>query len=334
MSRPNKVPQRISASAGPGQHQYVETQVRKAIEDGRQSNVSVPCVVFPLPALPWRGNAGGRGGDLWGMSTCMRKLAFVLAASDHGSMIVSRLDYCMISPTSGFGVGYQVLECGAFDPSEVSMAVSVLNLRRQYFKDGVFAIDCGANIGIHTVEWAKLMTGWGCVLAIEAQERLYYALAGNIAINNCFNATAVNAAITDKQGVIMMPQPDYLTPASFGSLELRKSTKTEFIGQLVDYSEGKLRPVQGITIDSLQAPRIDFIKIDVEGMELEVLAGAAQSIAKNKPVLLIETIKADAAKLGEWLVAWDYKVFHVGINALAVHAADPVLRHITQNQGS
>jgi FkbM family methyltransferase len=265
------------------------------------------------------------------MSISMRKLAFVLAASDHGSMIVSRLDYCMISPTSGFGVGYQVLECGAFDPSEVSMAVSVLNFRRQYFKDGVFAIDCGANIGIHTVEWAKCMTGWGSVLAIEAQERIYYALAGNIAINNCFNAAALNAAITDKPGVIMMPQPDYLTPASFGSLELRKSNNTEFIGQRVDYSEGKLRPVQGITIDSLKVPRIDFIKMDVEGMEMEVLAGAAQSIAKNKPALLIETIKVDAAKLGEWLIARGYKVFQVGINALAIHASDPVLRHLKQN---
>src|SRR5215471_4238878 len=195
------------------------------------------------------------------MSASKRKLAFVLAASDHGTMIVSRLDYRMTSPTSGFGVGYQVLECGAFEPGEVSMATSLLKLRRRYFKEGVFAIDCGANIGIHTVEWAKCMTGWGSVLAVEAQERIYYALAGNIAINNCFNATAINAAITDRTGMLMMPQPDYLTPASFGSLELRKSNNTEFIGQPIDYSEGKLLPVQGITIDSLQLPRIDFIKV-------------------------------------------------------------------------
>jgi len=264
------------------------------------------------------------------MSASNRKLAFVLAASDHGTMIVSRLDYRMTSPTSGFGVGYQVLECGAFDSHEVSMALSVLNLRRQYFKEGVFAIDCGANIGIHTVEWAKGMTGWGSVLAIEAQERIYYALAGNIAINNCFNATALNAAITDKPSVVMMPQPNYLMPASFGSLELRKSNKTEFIGQSIDYSEGNLRPVQGITIDSLKLARIDFIKIDVEGMETEVLGGAAQSIAKYKPVLLIETIKIDARVLREWLMARDYTVFHVGINALAVHVSDPVLRHVRQ----
>src|SRR5499427_9710006 len=202
-----------------------------------------------------------------------RKLAFVLAASDHGTVIVSRLDYRMVSPTSGFGVGLQILESGAFDPGEVSLALSVLDLRRRYFGDGVLAVDCGANIGVHTVEWARHMTDWGAVLAIEAQERIYYALAGNIAINNCFNATALNAAITDKPGVLMMPQLDYLTPASFGSLELRKSNNTEFIGQPVDYSEDKLRPVQGITLDGLQLPRIDFIKIDVEGIEIEVLAG-------------------------------------------------------------
>jgi len=210
----------------------------------------------------------------------------------------------------------------------------VLNLRRQYFKDGVFAIDCGANIGIHTIEWAKCMTGWGYVLAIEAQERIYYALAGNIAINNCFNAVALNAAVTDKPGVLMMPQPDYLAPASFGSLELRKSNNTEFIGQPIDYSEGNLRPVQGISIDSLNLSRIDFIKIDIEGMEMEALAGAARSIANNKPVLLIETIKADATTLCEWLMAREYKVFHVGINALAVHASDPVLRHVKENHGT
>jgi len=258
----------------------------------------------------------------------MRKLAFVLAASDHGSMIVSRLDYCMTSPTSGFGVGHQVLECGAFDPSEVSMVVSVLNLRRQYFKDGVFAIDCGANIGIHTIEWAKCMTGWGHVLAIEAQERIYYALAGNVAINNCFNAVALNAAVTDKPGVIMVPQLDYLAPASFGSLELRKSSKTEFIGQPVDYSEGKLRPIQGITIDSIQAPRIDFIKIDVEGMEMEVLEGAVRTIERSHPVMLIEKIKADAGGLRQWLEARGYTIIEAGINMLVIHGSDGTLGEI------
>ena len=129
-----------------------------------------------------------------------RKIAFVLAASDHGTMIVNRFDYRMVDERSGIGVGFQILEGGSFDAQEVDLAMSLLGLRRQYFGDGVLALDCGANIGVHTIEWAKRMSGWGQVIAIEPQERLFYALAGNIAINNCFNARAFHAAVAAKVG--------------------------------------------------------------------------------------------------------------------------------------
>ena len=66
-------------------------------------------------------------------------------------------------------------------------------------------VDCGANIGVRTVEWAKGMTGWGTVVAIEAQERIYYALAGNITINNCFNAHAIHAAVGAQEGTLRSP---------------------------------------------------------------------------------------------------------------------------------
>jgi hypothetical protein len=83
----------------------------------------------------------------------------------------------MVNATTGYGVGFQILETAAFDPLEVKMAVELLSLRRRNHEDGVLAIGCGANIGVHTIEWATAMTCWGSVLAIEAQERIYYALA-------------------------------------------------------------------------------------------------------------------------------------------------------------
>ena len=46
--------------------------------------------------------------------------------------------------------------------------------------------------------------------------------------------------------------------------------------------------VELITLDSLKLPRIDGIKIDVEGHELQVIKGALQSLTKNKPWLIIE----------------------------------------------
>jgi hypothetical protein len=74
------------------------------------------------------------------------------------------------------------------------------------------------------------MNGWREVIAIEAQERVFYALAGNIAINNCFNARALHAAGAAGVGVMNIPSPNYLRPGSFGSLELKPRDGTEFIG--------------------------------------------------------------------------------------------------------
>ena len=58
-----------------------------------------------------------------------RKIAFVLAASDHGTMIVNRFDYRMVDERSGIGVGFQILEGGSFDAQEVDLALSLLGLR-------------------------------------------------------------------------------------------------------------------------------------------------------------------------------------------------------------
>jgi FkbM family methyltransferase len=258
-----------------------------------------------------------------------RKLAFVLASSNHGTMIVNRFDYRM-QDGGGIGVGYQLLERGCFDPVEVELAVQLLEQRRRYHGDGAVAIDCGANIGVHTVEWATAMTGWGSVIAIEAQERIYYALAGNIAVNNAFNAIAMHAAVSSESGVMKIPEPDYLKASSFGSLELRKSDNNEFIGQPIDYSDGKLVPVQKLALDDMKLARLDLIKIDIEGMEMEALQGARETIERCRPILLIEQIKAGREQLRAWLVERGYEPIDAGINLLAVHKSDPTLQQLNQ----
>ena len=260
------------------------------------------------------------------MQPAGRKLAFVLASSDHGTMIVNRLDYRMVDAERGYGVGFQILQTAAFDVAEVKLMVDLLALRRKHFGDGVVAIDCGANIGVHTIEWAKAMTGWGSVLAIEAQERIYYALAGNIAINNCFNAVAVHGAVSSESGILPIPNPNHSVSSSFGSLELRQRDGNEFIGQPIDYQNTV--NVRKLTLDEFSLPRVDLIKLDIEGMELEAIEGASRTIAASRPIMLVEKAKIDAAQLRRALETRGYEVIEAGINVLAVHTSDGTLAEI------
>lgn len=265
------------------------------------------------------------------MSFPPRPIAFVLAASNHGPMIVNRNDLHMTDVNRGYGVGYQLLTTSQFDRTEIDMALALLSWRRRHFGDGVVAIDGGANIGVHTIEWARHMTGWGKVLSFEAQEVVFYALAGNVALNNCLNARPRLAALGEKEGSLVVPQPDYFKPSSFGSLELRQRSNTEFIGQPVSYDADKGVRVPMVSLDSLGLSRVDLIKIDVEGMEADVLRGGRQLIAATKPVLVIEIIKSDRAEIEALLNPMGYRWFSIGLNILAIHEDDPTLSQVVQD---
>lgn len=254
-------------------------------------------------------------------------ISFCLVSSDHGPMLVNRMDYNHIFNGEFYGVGAQILENDCYDPRDVAMLKDLLRCRRGHFGDGVVALDCGANIGVHTIEWAKLMKGWGSVIAIEAQERIFYALAGNIILQNLFNAKAIWAAIHRECGELSFPEPDYTHQGSFGSFELRPRVGTEFIGQAIDYAK-PTSTVKTITIDSLGLERLDLLKIDVEGMEVEALQGAAETIARCKPILFVETIKSDKATISAALRNEGYRVLPNGMNILAVHESDKTLESI------
>jgi FkbM family methyltransferase len=261
------------------------------------------------------------------MQNPARPLAFILGSTDHGTMIFNRFDQ-----TAGngapYGMAHDLFSRSSYDPTEVALMLHVLELRRKFHGDGLIAVDCGANIGVHTVEWARYMTGWGTVLAFEAQERVYYALAGNIAINNCFNARVVNAAVSSRSGTMKIPRPNYLANASFGSLELKRAERPEFIGQVIDYSEDKMVDVPMVHLDALNFSRLDLLKIDVEGMEFDVLEGAAKCIAEKRPILLVEYLKSDPDALRARLEGFGYAVYPAGINFIAFHKDDPCMNGV------
>lgn len=252
-----------------------------------------------------------------------RPSAFVLLSCAHGTMIVNKNDVQMISEIVGYGVGWELFQKGNFSVSEIGYLNELLIGRKDHFGPGVMALDCGANIGTHTLVWAHLMTGWGNVLAFEAQERIYYALAGNLAINNCFNASARWCALGAQEGVISFEEPNPLIQSSFGSFEIGSSQTSQ------EHRSDGVRKLTPMTcIDSLGLGRVDLIKIDCEGMELEVLEGAKHTISRDHPILFIEFIKCDRGALQHILVQAGYDFFQVDVNLLAVHQGDPLFRKV------
>lgn len=257
------------------------------------------------------------------------KKPFVLVSTEYGTMIVNRLDYRALAGGGYCGVGYGLLnnEVDIAD-DDILLMKHLLDFKRKVLGDGVVMLDAGANIGVYALACAQHMRSWGRVVAVEAQERIYYALAGNMTINNCFNAQAIWAALSNKVSTMKMPVPNYLEPASFGSLELEFTGHNEFIGQTIDYSEDNMVEVQTKTIDSLNLGRVDFIKMDVEGMELKALEGGRETIRAYKPFMFIEHIKVDQQAFACFLEEYDYIGKEFGMNTLAFHKDDKIADHM------
>lgn len=250
-----------------------------------------------------------------------RKTIFTLVASDHGTLIVNRFDSRPQGDGFAVGVGVELLEKGSYQAEEIDITRGLLQLRRQYYGDGVLGIDGGANIGVHAVEWGKHMTGWGQAIAIEPQERIFYALCGNLALNNCLNVCALNVALAGKIGTIPMPVPDYGTYSNFGGLSLINAPD---IGQdITDWAT-----VRTLTVDSLKLGRLDLLKLDIEGMELEALGGATLAIHDHHPILLVEHTTVGLDPLVEHVQVLDYEPFRFGQNLICVHRLDKCLDHV------
>lgn len=245
------------------------------------------------------------------------KIAFVLAASEHGSMIVNRLDFRADPQGHACGVGIMLLEQGSHEAGEIATLLDLVS-SRSGGADAVI-LDVGANIGTHAISWARALEGRGEVIAIEAQERVFYALAGNIALNNCFNARALWAVAGSVTGVVRIPRLDHQRPANFGGLSFKPDVDQD-PGQPVAFAGPSTDLVPSIRVDDLALTRLDILKIDVEGMEPDVLDGAAATIARCRPIVFAERNICGSKPIEDRLPG--YRTIEAGMNLLGMHAED------------
>lgn len=154
-------------------------------------------------------------------------------------------------------------------------------------REGDVVVDVGANIGTHAVFFGQRVGSKGRVIALEPQGVAYKLLAANVARNDLGDVVmCLREAAGDQEGVVAIPVVDPSTAVNFGAVAVRTGgAGTE--------------PVKLRAIDSLDLSRCDLLKIDVEGLEPEVLAGARETIARHQPILFVEnnTVEGSARLL-------------------------------------
>lgn len=155
---------------------------------------------------------------------------------------------------------------------------------------GAHVLDIGAYIGTHSIAFARFTEKWGKVYAFEPRSEIFKILSNNISLNQCEHVLAFNMALSDRVGVAKLEPLDLDAPANFGGRELE--------GQTAEISDGYQAVIA--TIDSMNIAQVDFIKIDVEGMESRVLSGGLQTISNLKPIIFCEcnSVESGAGLLG------------------------------------
>jgi len=229
----------------------------------------------------------------------------VISSSEIGIFIINKNDT---------GVGWQLSQYGTYDPKELEIVREIMRFLRT-LRPNLVVLDIGANIGVHSVTLSKEV-GQGKVYAFEAQRIVFNMLAGNIALNSIENVFCYHNAISNQNELIDIPRFDYGKPMSFGSVEFG-GVQNENIGQ--EPILGECEKVPTIILDEVNFQQVDFMKIDVEGMEMKVLLGSIKLIDQFKPIILIEYLKSNKEELISFLKIADYKIYEgIGANYVCV----------------
>lgn len=155
---------------------------------------------------------------------------------------------------------------------------------RELLGEGAVLIEAGANAGFLTVPLARLVGAAGRVVAFEPQPAVHRLLCANVALNGLGQVDCVHAAVGAAEGAIDVPVIDTSRAGNYGAVSLAGEAPP-----------GRSARVPLATLDRACAgvARLDAIKIDVEGMELDVLRGAQGLVARFRPLILAENDRVD-----------------------------------------
>ena len=188
-------------------------------------------------------------------------------------LIVKIYDFYLFSDNKKTKASYSILQkCDFFDKAEINFIKEVSK------KSSIFLIDCGSNFGFYSLFDCSL-SNKNKVISIEASPDTFKEFKNNIDLNKFNNIKYFNKAVSHVDNAIV---------------ELKESEK-DWESSIIssDYKVINSIKIDTITLDTVLREEILneetlIIKIDVEGSDLDVLAGAKKIIQQYKPIIIIE----------------------------------------------
>jgi FkbM family methyltransferase len=150
-------------------------------------------------------------------------------------------------------------------------------------KQGDIVVDIGAHMGRYTIISAKRVGVNGKVVAIEAHPGNFEMLNRNIKLNQLTNVISMNYAVYSKETKIKLYLPEEESGYTIYNtiMSNRAGTEDKFVqvnANTMDYL---------LQLNQINEEQVNWIKIDVEGAELEVLKGAQNILSKSKDIALL-----------------------------------------------
>ena len=222
---------------------------------------------------------------------------------------------------------------------------------RKYLKPGMNVMDIGAHHGLYTVLASKCVGLKGKVIAFEPSARERKHLRRNLRLNNCSNVEVESYALGGKR-----------TTAEIYLVDGGEDGCNSLRAPIVKGTTRRV-PVEVVTLDDITAKNdrsaIDFIKLDVEGAELDVLRGGAEILQNRpRPILMVEVydirtgpwgyraeeiVRYLAGRRYRWFeilndgsvvpMVADRKIYDANLVAIPEESQDQVLRSLVANTG-
>jgi len=196
---------------------------------------------------------------------------------------------------------------------------------RNIIEPGAFCGDIGAHLGYYTLELSRLAGPDGKVIAVEPMPKFNQVLGNLLRRKKANNVTLHQVALGGDGEFVEMGIPKVGNMKKFAYARVMKSSEH------LQYIESV--KVRNLTGDGLfnNLPRLDFIKCDVEGLEVPVFASTLETLKLHHPILLCELAdKAERIKLYELLRSLGYATYRLEkgrLHPLDVYSDQTAISH-------